>query len=233
MKMRGARILVPGATGQIGEALANRLHALGARPALAGRDADRLAKVAASCAGAPARTFDAWDLDACAQTVDWASSELGGLDGVVVCVGVAAFGPATDVSDAVAEHLTAVNALAPMAFLRAAAPRLDAGGVLAAVTGVVAEAAPARMADYAAAKAALAAWLTAVRREQRRRGVSVLEINLPHMDTDFAHRAVHGEPPNLAQGLPVEEAVQAVVTALSDGARLIRPGTTTPLEVVR
>lgn len=233
MKMRGARILVPGATGRIGAALVTRLHALGARPALAGRDADKLAQVAASCAGAPARTFDAWDLDACAKTVDWATRELGGLDGVVVCIGVAAFGPASDVSDAVAEHLAAVNSLAPMAFLRAAAPRLDAGGILAAVTGVVAEVAPAGMADYAAAKAALAAWLTAVRREQRRRGVSVLEINLPHMDTDFADRAVQGEPPSLAPGLPVQEAVHAVVTALSEGARLIRPGTTTPLEVVR
>ncbi|MFF5497662.1 SDR family NAD(P)-dependent oxidoreductase [Streptomyces aquilus] len=233
MELRGARILVPGATGQIGAALVTRLYALGARPALAGRDAERLAEVSASCAGAPAMTFDAWDLDACAQTVDWASGELGGLDGVLVSVGVAAFGPAPDVSDAVAEHLAAVNALAPMSFLRAAAPRLGAGGVLAAVTGVVAEAAPARMADYAAAKAALAAWLTAVRREQRRRGVSVLEINLPHMDTGFAGRAVQGEPPASAPGLPVEEAVQAVVTALSDGARLIRPGTATALEVVR
>ncbi|MGX1372867.1 short-subunit dehydrogenase [Streptomyces canus] len=233
MEMRGARILVPGATGRIGAALVTRLHALGARPALAGRDADRLARVSAACADAPARTFDAWDLDACAQTVEWALIELGGLDGVVVCVGVAAFGPAPDVSDAVAEHVAAVNALAPMAFLRAAAPRVDAGGVLAAVTGVVAEAAPARMADYAAAKAALAAWLTAVRREQRRRGVSVLEINLPHMDTGFADRPLQGEPPRSAPGLPVEEAVSAVVTALADGARLIRPGTAAPLEVVR
>ncbi|PWI13018.1 SDR family oxidoreductase [Streptomyces sp. Act143] len=233
MEMRGARILVPGATGQLGAALVTRLHALGARLALAGRDQDTLARISAECGGAPARTFDAWDLDGCALTVRWAETELGGLDGVVVCSGVAAFGPAPEVSDAVAEHLAAVNALAPMAFLRAAAPRIAEGGVLAAVTGVVAEAAPARMADYAAAKAALATWLTAVRREQRRRGVSVLEINLPHMDTGFAGRAVHGEAPPLSRGLPVEEAVDAVVTALSDGARLVRPGTATPLEVVR
>ncbi|GAB2909436.1 SDR family NAD(P)-dependent oxidoreductase [Streptomyces heilongjiangensis] len=233
MEMRGARILVPGATGRIGSALVERLHALGARPALAGRDPDTLARVSARSGHAPARTFEAWDLDACARTVDWAAAELGGLDGVVVCVGVAAFGPAPEVSDAVAEHLTAVNALAPMAFLRAAAPQVTEGGVLAAVTGVVAEAAPARMADYAAAKAALATWLTAVRREQRRRGVSVLEINLPHMDTGFAARAVRGEAPRLPRGLPVEEAVDAVVAALSDGARLVRPGTPGPLEVVR
>ncbi|MFJ3670403.1 SDR family NAD(P)-dependent oxidoreductase [Streptomyces sp. NPDC090106] len=231
--MCGARVLVPGATGEIGAALVARLHSLGARPALAGRDPDALAAVQAACADAPARTFDAWDLDACAQTVTWAAGELGGLDGVVVCVGIGAFGPAEEMTDAVAEYLVGVNALAPMAFLRAAAPRVADGGVLAAVTGVVAEAAPARMADYAAAKAALATWLTAVRREQRRRGVSVLEINLPHMDTRFAERAVQGEAPRLPPGLPVEQAVDAVVRALAENARFVRPGANAPLEVVR
>ncbi|MFF5185881.1 SDR family NAD(P)-dependent oxidoreductase [Streptomyces sp. NPDC000345] len=175
MDIRGSRILVPGATGEIGGALAARLHTLGARLALAGRDHDPLARVSAACVDAPTRAFDAWDLDSCAQTVDWAAAEPDGLDAVVVCVGVAAFGPAREVGDAVSEHLAAVNALAPMAFLRAASARVSEGGVLAAVTGVVAEAAPGRMADYAAAKAAPATWLTAVRREQRRHGVAVAE----------------------------------------------------------
>ncbi|MER7760715.1 SDR family oxidoreductase [Streptomyces sp. NPDC097619] len=233
MELRGARILLPGATGEIGAALAVRLHALGALPALAGRDRDALSRVSVACAHAPARAFDAWDTASCATTVDWAEAELGGLDGVVTCLGVAAFGPAGEVEDAVAEHLMAVNALAPMAFLRAAAGRLPEGGVLAAVTGIVAEAAPARMADYAAAKAALATWVTAVRREQRRRGVTVLEINLPHMDTGFAGRAVVGRAPRLPRGLPVPEAVAAIARAISEGASLVRPGSGAVLEIAR
>lgn len=233
MLVNGARILIPGVTGEIGRALAVRLHALGGKVALAGRDRVVLARVTATCAGAPARTFEAWDLDSCARTVDWAAAELGGLDGVVVCVGVAAFGLAREVSDAVGEHLAAVNALAPMAFLRAAEPHVSEGGVLAAVTGIVAEAAPARMADYAASKAALSTWLAAVRREHRRSGVTILEINLPHMNTGFADRAVAGRPPRLPSGLPVERAVDAVVAALSSGAVLVRPGSSTSLEVVR
>ncbi|MFB7335715.1 SDR family oxidoreductase [Streptomyces adustus] len=98
MDLRGARILVPGATGEIGAALAVRLHALGARTALAGRDREALTRVSAACEHAPARTFDAWDADSCAKTVDWAAAELGGLDGVVVCVGVAAFGPVEELA---------------------------------------------------------------------------------------------------------------------------------------
>ncbi|MFI6654792.1 SDR family NAD(P)-dependent oxidoreductase [Streptomyces sp. NPDC050523] len=233
MDLQGARILVPGATGGIGGALAVRLHALGARLALAGRDLDTLGRVSAACAAAPVRTFDAWDLGSCGRTVEWAAAELGGLDGVVVCVGVAAFGPACEVDEAVSEHLATVNALAPMAFLRAATAHVSRGGVLAAVTGIVAEAAPAGMADYAAAKAALATWLTAVRRERRRDGVAVLDVNLPHMETGFAHRAVSGEPPPLPKGLPVARAADAIAEALSSGARLIRPGSGGELEVVR
>ncbi|MEU9918039.1 hypothetical protein [Streptomyces sp. NPDC051001] len=52
-----------------------------------------------------------------------AETELGGLDGVVVCLVVAAFGPAPEISDAVAEHLTAVNSLAPW---RSCAPPREA-----------------------------------------------------------------------------------------------------------
>ena len=163
----------------------------------------------------------------------WAAGALGGLDAIVVCVGGAAFGPAESVSDTVAEHLFTVNALAPMALLRAALPVIRPGGVIAAITGVVADSAPAGMADYSASKAGLAAWLRAVRREQRTSEVTVLEIRLPHVETGFAGRAVLGTPPLLPAGLPVAEAVDAIVAALSAGARQVKPGRDAPLDVER
>ncbi|MER5402108.1 SDR family oxidoreductase [Streptomyces sp. NPDC002599] len=233
MRISCARILVPGATGALGAALALRLHEQGAAVAVAGRDRASLARVSQACGGAPACAFDAYDLEQCARTVTWASLELGGLDGVVVCVGSAAFGPPESVSDAVAEHLLTVNALTPMAFLRAALPLIRPGGVIAAITGVVADSPPAGMADYSASKAALATWLRAVRREQRASGVTVLEIRLPHVDTGFASRAVLGTPPVLPAGLPVAEAADAIVAALAAGARLVKPGRDATLDVER
>ncbi|MFD3568656.1 SDR family NAD(P)-dependent oxidoreductase [Streptomyces sp. NPDC058667] len=215
MDVNGARVLVPGGTGAIGSALAVRLHGLGARVAVAGRDPGSLARVSAACGDAPARRLDAYDLDGCASTVPWAVGELGGLDAVVVCVGVAGFGPAEAVCDATAEHLLTVNALAPMAVLRAALGAVPAGGVLAAVTGVVVDAAPAGMADYAASKAALATWLTSVRRERRRAGPAVLDIRLPHVESGFAERAVCGTPPTLPRGRTVDEAVDLILDAVT------------------
>ncbi|WP_225823896.1 SDR family NAD(P)-dependent oxidoreductase [Streptomyces naphthomycinicus] len=215
MNITGARVLLPGATGAIGSALAARLHDGGARLALAGRDPEALERVAVACADAPRLRFDAYDLDRCALAPRWAARALGGLDAVVVCVGVAGFGPADSVSDAVAEHLFTVNALAPLAILRAALAQEPPPGVLAAVTGVVVDAPPAGMADYAAAKSALAAWLAAVRRERRRTGVTVLDVRLPHVESGFAGRRVAGDPPRLPQGLTVGEAADRIVAELA------------------
>ncbi|TGN85033.1 SDR family NAD(P)-dependent oxidoreductase [Streptomyces griseoluteus] len=221
--IRGARILVAGATGDIGSALAERLAGLGAVTALAGRDPDRLAGVRERCGPGPSRTVDAWDLDGAEGTAAWAARQLDGLDAVVVCVGVVAFGPVGEIGEAVAEQVMAVNALAPMAILRSASTHVFPGGLLAAVTGTVARSAPAGMADYAAAKAALATWPPSGRRELRRSGVGVLEIFLPHVESGFAGRAVTGTAPALPPGVTVAQAVDTIVEGMRTDAWVMGP----------
>ncbi|MFD6418575.1 SDR family NAD(P)-dependent oxidoreductase [Streptomyces sp. NPDC060194] len=227
MDLARSRILLAGATGVIGGAVADALTARGARLALAGRDEARLAQLAdrrAAHGPVPTRTFEAYDLDACAALAPWAAEALGGLDAVVAAFGTAAFGPAHEVTDAVAEHLQAVNALAPTALFRAALPLLPEGGAVLAVTGVVAASPQPGMADYSASKAALTAWLQAVRREQRRRGVRVVEARLGHLDTGFAERAVAGTPPPMPPAGRLDLAVAAIADALAGDAELVRPG---------
>ncbi|WP_327287578.1 SDR family NAD(P)-dependent oxidoreductase [Streptomyces sp. NBC_01198] len=224
MELDGCRALVVGATGVIGGALAQALLGRGAAVALAGRDRTALDAVASRCGDAPAATFDAYDLAAVARLPGWAADRLGGLDLVVCAIGTVAFGEACRTTDAVAEHLVTVNALAPAALARGALPLLEAGGTFAAITGVVAEHPQPLMADYSASKAALAAWLRAVRREQRGRRVRVLDICLPHLDTGFADRAVHGTPPSLPPGADFDQAVARIVAALANGAESVRPG---------
>jgi short-subunit dehydrogenase len=75
------------------------------------------------------------------------------------------------------------------------------------------------MAAYSASKAALSAHLTALRREVRRRGIAVLDVRPPHMDTGFAGRALAGGPPALPAGFDPDALVATVLDALRAGRR--------------
>ncbi|MFC8274261.1 SDR family NAD(P)-dependent oxidoreductase [Streptomyces sp. NPDC057271] len=222
VELSGARVLVAGATGALGGAITAELVGRGARAALTGRDPSRLAAAAHAYAGAPTALFDAYDPGSCARAVEEMSATLGGLDAVVIAFGAVAFGTAGEVGDEVAEHLMAVNHLAPAAFFRAALGVLEPGSAIAAVTGAVAERPQRGMADYSASKAALRAWLDAVRREARTRGVGVLEIRPGHLDTGFADRPVAGTTPPLPQGGDPRQVAAAVADALAADAELLR-----------
>ncbi|WP_157879629.1 SDR family NAD(P)-dependent oxidoreductase, partial [Streptomyces yangpuensis] len=103
-----ARILVVGATGELGHIAVTELLGRGARVALTGRNERSLVGLAAR-SGCPTRTLDARDLDACAASGPWARSVLGRLDGVLVTVGVGGFGHASAVPNAIAEQLMTVS----------------------------------------------------------------------------------------------------------------------------
>jgi NAD(P)-dependent dehydrogenase (short-subunit alcohol dehydrogenase family) len=227
--LAGARTLVAGATGVLGGALARALHRDGARVAVAGRDEQELAALASELDGAPAFSFDAQDRDRCAAVVEQAAEALGGLDLLVVAIGVAAFGPGDAADDGVVEQLLAVNTTAPMALVRAAvprmgsggtvAPRMGSGGTVAVLTAILADYPTAGMAAYSASKAGLSAWLTALRPELRRRGIGVFDVRPPHIETGLAERAISGTAPPMTAGATVDEVVGLIV----DGIRTGRP----------
>ncbi|GAB3311967.1 hypothetical protein GCM10027451_24390 [Geodermatophilus aquaeductus] len=219
MELAGARVLVAGATGVLGGALARALTGAGARVALSGRDDARLHALAGELGGAPALAADAVDVDSVGAAVDAAAAALGGLDAVVVAWGVVAFGPAADADDAVTEELFAVNTLAPMSLVRAALPHLADGGAVVLLSAVVADAPTLGMAEYSASKAALSAWASVLRRELRGRSVTVLDVRPPHVDTGLVDRALAGTPPRLPAGHDLDEVVGAVLDGMRQGAR--------------
>jgi len=214
---------VAGATGVLGGALARALHREGARLALAGRDEPKLAALAQELGGAPTAAFDALDLDRCTEVVAEAADALGGLDLLVVAIGVAAFGPGDGEDDAVTENLLAVNTLAPMALVRAALPRMEKGAGVAVLTAVLADYPTAGMAAYSASKAAISAWLTALRPEQRKRGVTVFDVRPPHIETGLAGRAIAGQAPPLKEAaMEADGLVALVLDGLRTGRRELR-----------
>jgi len=213
---------VAGATGVLGGALAWALHREGVRLALAGRDEAKLATLAQELGGAHAAAFDALDLDRCTDVVADTADALGGLDLLVVAIGVAAFGPGDAEDDAVTENLLAVNTLAPMALVRAALPRIEKGGGVAVLTAILADYPTAGMAAYSATKAATSAWLTALRPEQRKRGVTVFDIRPPHIETGLAGRAIAGQAPPLKEAATVDGVVGMILDGLRTGRRELR-----------
>lgn len=221
MELQDARVLVCGASGALGGQVTDRLLARGARVVAAGRDPERLAEVAGRCGTEPL-VFDAVDAESCAATVAAAAEQLGGLDGLVVSVGVAGFGRAMEADDAVVEELFAVNVLGPMALVRAASAQFgddrEGRAFVAVLSAILADVPTAGMAEYSAAKSALATWLHVVRREERRR-LTVIDVRPPHLDTGLDGRALAGEPPRLPAPQPSAAVVDSLVEAVERDAR--------------
>ena len=222
MDLNGARVLVVGATGVLGGHLTLRLAEAGSRLAVTGRTQLSLDGLTERLGGAAAAvehraTLDLVDVEAAAATVRQAADRFGGLDGVVVAAGVAAFGPARDEDDSVVEELFAVNTFGPMAVVRTAVPLLAPGGAVAVLTAVLADVPTAGMAAYSASKAATSAYLTALRREVRRDRITVLDARPPHLETGLADRALAGGPPRMPPGSDITEVVALVVRGLAEG----------------
>jgi cyclic-di-GMP-binding biofilm dispersal mediator protein len=216
--LTGASVLLAGASGGLGSALAAALDQRGAIVTAVGRDANRLNAL-------PARggrlVADLSDSDACEEAVDLASEPTGSLDVLINAVGVVAFGPATDLSPVVLRELLEINVLIPMLLARAALPQMSRGGTLANISGLVAEPgkAMAHMAAYVASKAAVRGFDEALSREARRVGVRVLDVRPPHTETGLATRALAGRAPALPRGLDPADVAETICDAIEAGAR--------------
>lgn len=221
----GSRALVVGATGVLGTLIAERLAAAGARMALSGRDASRLAERADGGAAASAASVaaDLTDDDAPESIVAGAVDALGGLDVIVLAAGVVGFDTAAETADQDLETLFTVNALAPMRIISAAIPALAesaAAGrkpVVVTLTGIVAELPTAGLASYSASKAALAAYMTAAGRELRRSGIRLLDAHPGHTETGLAERPLFGRAPAFPAGHDPAAVADRVVQAVADG----------------
>jgi cyclic-di-GMP-binding biofilm dispersal mediator protein len=216
--LSGATVLLCGASGGIGSALANELDVRGAQVTAVGRDARRLEAVPAARGHL---VLDLRDAQACVDAVAMAVGEDSGLDVLINAVGVSAFGAATELTPEAMRELLDTNVLIPMLLARAALPRMRAGGVIANLSGIIAEPgkAMAGMAAYAASKAAVRGFDESLAREARRVKVRVLDVRPPHTETGLAQRPIAGRAPGLAAGLDPGFVARVICDALESGAR--------------
>lgn len=216
MDLDGSRLIVAGASGALGSRLARGLHAQGARVVLAARSPERLRDLSSELGDAPMVALDLADPG---PAVAAAADALGGVDGVVLATGAVAFGRASELAPEIAKELLEVNVLGPIRLIAQVLARIEGKGCVVALSAIVADHPTAGMAAYSASKAALSAYLTALRREVRRDGVNVLDVRPPHLDTDFADHALAGSPPALPEPLSADVLVAEVIAALAAGRR--------------
>jgi short-subunit dehydrogenase len=232
--LSGSSILVVGASGGLGSAIAQILADEGALLTLHGRSEERVRAL-----GVPGTvvTSDLTEPGSDRSLVAAAIVAHGRLDGVINAAGVVAFGPAGDVSDEIMDLLFAVNTLAPMHLLRAARPALLESAAakrdpfFLTLSGIVSESPTANMAAYSASKGALAAFGQAAGRELRRDGISLIDARPGHTETGLATRAVAGAPPRMPVGFDPADVAQRIVDAIVAGEKDLPSGAFLPQPV--
>ncbi len=210
-ELSGAHVVVVGATGVLGAAIAREFATRGARVSAIVRDHARLD-------GASVAQYALADVtDHAALRVAFAS--VAPFDGVVNATGVVAFGNVTDLDDSTLSRLFAVNSVAPVVMLRESSAYLADGGFFMNLSGVVATQPVGGMAAYSASKAAAWAAMSAASREFRRRRIDVIDARPPHTETGLAGRAIAGTAPKMPQGLDPETVARRLVDAAAAGER--------------
>ncbi len=199
--------LVAGGTGGIGSRVAALLESRGAKVTTVSRATGSDNHISADLRS-PAAAGDA---------VEEVVSRHGRLDIVVNAVGVVAFGDAVATSVDTVEEVFLTNTFAHVFLCQAALPAMGKGGVIVAVSGVVAEQNLPGMSVYGASKAAVRSFDEAFAREARRAGIRVIDARPPHTETGLATRAVAGTAPRFPQGLSPDTVASRIVAAIADG----------------
>ena len=209
MELQGASILIAGGTGGLGSRLAAQLTEQGANVTIVARSVEQNDQ--------PGLTTVAADLrlpSECDRAVEAAVAAHGRLDGVINAAGVVAFGNVDETSVDTVEDLFMSNTFIPIFLTKSALGHIGEGGVIMTISGVVAEQPMAGMAAYSASKAASAAFSSAIRRELRRRKVTVIDARPGHTETGLAGHPIAGTAPAFKEGHDPDAVVARLIEAI-------------------
>lgn len=221
--LRDAVVLVTGASGGIGTAVARTLVRDGAKLVLTGRRADALERLCgelrADGAAVTAIAGDLVDPGTPARLVREAAAWGGGLHGVVSCAGAGPFTLFARIDEASFAAAIRVNLLAPIELARAALPLLAQhrrSWVVFVNTIAAREPAPPRGSAYLSAKAGLLHFAESLFAEIRDEGVTVSSILPDLTDTPMIPDVLGHDRSSLLQPASVAESVRFVMTRADD-----------------
>ncbi|MEV5378164.1 MULTISPECIES: SDR family oxidoreductase [Streptomyces] len=205
VSLEGQVAVVTGAARGVGEQLARKLSARGARVALVGLEPDELARVAASLHEDAAHWHaDVTDHEAMTQVAREVKARFGKTDIVVANAGVAAGGPFAGSDPAVWRRVVDVNLVGSAVTGRAFLPVLaESRGYLLQVASLAAMTPAPLMSAYCASKAGVEAYAHCLRGEVAHKGVRVGVAYLSWTDTDMVRGAdEHEAMREMRQRLP-------------------------------
>jgi NAD(P)-dependent dehydrogenase (short-subunit alcohol dehydrogenase family) len=234
LPLAGRRVLITGAACGIGAGAARRLHARGARLALAGLEPELLAQVAADCGGAPWYECDVADRAQVERAVEDAVERLGGIDVVVANAGVGAQLPLIGGDPAIFERTIAVNLLGVYHTLSLAAPHIaHPNGYALPIASLAAALHAPMMGPYNASKAAVEALGDTLRIELQHTGARVGVAYFGFIDTDMVSRGTHTRAVEQAprsrraavRPIPLVRAIDAIERGVERRSRrVVAPG---------
>ncbi len=183
----GKTVVITGAARGIGEQLALKLSARGARVALVGLEAGRLEDVAKRCGpNASWWEADVTDADRLAAVAEEVAARFSRIDAVIANAGIASGGPVLLADPASYDRVIEVNLLGSVRTARAFLPALVASrGYFLQIASAAAFVPLPMMSAYCASKAGVEAFAHSLRTEMAHHGVDVGVAYLSWTDTDM------------------------------------------------
>jgi NADP-dependent 3-hydroxy acid dehydrogenase YdfG len=222
MKIEGSQTyLITGGGGAIAGSIARVFHEAGARLVLVDRDRESIERRAAELGAVPLQA-DLTRYESVAAMVEDAMSASGTIDGVIHTTGGFAMAPAVESGPELYERMLDLNLRSLVYTARALLPHFvdNGSGFLAAFSAAPAwdGAGGGSMSLYAAAKAAVAAYLKAVDDELGTSGIGTAVVYpMGVVDTAANRRSMPDEDPS--QWIDPDEIARALLFAATRGSR--------------
>jgi short-subunit dehydrogenase len=227
-KLSGKSVLLTGATGGIGQAVALPLAQAGARLTLSGRSAAKLEALAQQLEDATGRRPQTVSADLSrAPQVEKLVEASAGEDGLDIVINAAGVGLVKPLESTTPEEMTvtlAANLYGAMLLSQAAvtvmAPKKS--GHILHVVGILGKAPMAQASVYCASKYGLTGFLQALRAEvSRRHSIKVTGLYLGGVDTPFYDNPAIEMKVQREKMLSASDAAEAILYALTQPAHLV------------